>query len=66
MSTPRDPRVDPKAGDVIYRDGSFRTVIRKRGHYVVFNQSPRDADESEPINSWRNWASKAEVKVTAV
>jgi len=70
----RDPRVDPKAGDVIRRQettGMTRTVVQYHSRYqrVLFNERiayARKSTEFKPhrelsLRQWRNWAASAEV-----
>lgn len=72
MSTPRDPRVDPKAGDQISRNDRFRTVVKVDRFDIYYNArtlgmgSFKGVDRKCFITTWQDWARKAEVKVTAV
>lgn len=69
MSTPRDPRVDPKAGDVITKNGKIRTVIKVDRFDIFYNARTLGAGSINGIqkecfiSTWQDWAKKAEVKV---
>lgn len=61
--TKRDPRVDPKKGDVL-KNGATRTVkeVGRYGkHDVVFCTDTRKQWVEPYIGQWRRWAAKAEV-----
>lgn len=64
MAAERDPRVDPKAGDVLRKDGEWhgisdiyreRRVRRVNGNVIVH------VSGTCSLSTWRKWAAKAEV-----
>lgn len=64
-SNTRDPRLDPRAGDVLMNRGVRREAQRvsESGESVrSFFLSPRwRHTEWAPITTWRKWAKNAEV-----
>lgn len=64
MSTPRDPRVDPRPGDVLMLDDVTRQVTGTEERFVTY--SGFFGTMREKRGKWRRWAKQAEVKVTAV
>ena len=62
----RDPRVDPRPGDVLEKNSLSRTVLDVRGMDIVWGR--RDST-SKPniawISTWREWARTATILHTA-
>lgn len=60
----RDPRTDPRAGDVVNDGTAVVEVLALLGageiHYRV-TVGAHDCDVKSPIDSWRSWARTAEV-----
>lgn len=61
MPTKRDPRTDPRPGDVIERDGLRRCVDSVFGCNIRWRRKPGAALRSCLITAWRNWAKDAAV-----
>ena len=67
----RDPRVDPKAGDVLV--GAYRTRAVEKidmrfgrfGEQYVFWRCPTGGGESASVKAWRKWAQRARVEKVA-
>ena len=62
----RDPRVDPKPGDVLgFRKGSFRHIVSTRGQWVVFHSRCGsqwvNSAMRETLEEWREAMKDAEV-----
>lgn len=66
--TPRDPRRDPRKGDVLIKGKTRRTVVDgKRGEppfYVVFTDAAGEK-QTTGLPAWRAWAKSAELERTA-
>lgn len=67
MSQTRDPRTEPKAGDMLKR-GKFRRLVialggtcRRVVFYASINALSGRRNASCWITTWRDWAAKAEV-----
>ena len=66
----RDPRVDPKPGDVVRmwfrppHDPWYRTVLERRGNAVFYESSTKPGERLvDDIGHWRliRWSNQAEV-----
>lgn len=60
----RDPRIDPRPGDRLRKDGSTREVIKHLLIYgqpfVIWTGTAKARGRCNP-DSWRAWAKSAEV-----
>lgn len=56
----RNPRLDPRPGDVLRRDYQLRRVVSLRGVWVKY-ATENGKQYNDAINPWRSWAAKAEV-----
>lgn len=67
MSNERDPRVDPRPGDVLAKDGRERRVdtlifnIGRRAHALLWQRSRNHQLRRCDIETWRTWARDAEI-----
>ena len=69
----RDPRIDPKPGDVLYRKQSRVMVSRRveiaQGAFLRILETAGKAKHSRytlpTLDQWRRWARSADVEVQA-
>ena len=64
----RDPRIDPKPGDVLvgaYRTRTVEKIDMRFGVPYVFWRCPNGGGEDASIRSWRKWAKRARVETVA-
>lgn len=60
----RDPKVDPKSGDVLRGKTGERTVNDRQGNDIYWYLSSSKSPPKERccwISTWRDWAKKATV-----
>ena len=58
----RDPRSNPKEGDLLTRNGMSRRVVKVSGLYVYWNRErSKRGSQRVWILTWREWARTAEV-----
>ena len=68
MDSPRDPRTDPKAGDVLstpYRRRVVYEILRSPHGVFVHWECSNGAREYCSLTSWQAWARTAKVLETA-
>jgi len=67
----RDPRLEPKAGDIVERTGNLRAVIAVRHSpfagkaFVSYRTASIGTVGKVSIDAWRAWASSAAVTKVA-
>lgn len=57
----RDPRVDPKPGDVLRNHSTVRTVTSSANRWVTYYGPDREFELASSIYFWQKWAAEAEV-----
>lgn len=61
----RDPRIDPRRGDVVSRGGVTRTVLEIIGQYTVLYQPYIGRSNKKCwITTWQDWCRRATVEKT--
>lgn len=65
LMSDRDPREDPRLGDVLSVDGDVREVLRCRDGRVEYGFPGKAATRSIPRILWTAWARKADVEKVA-
>lgn len=66
MTTPpRDPRINPMAGDVIRKGPRTRTVARIVQNEILYKRDGQRWESGCLIRAWRAWAKKAEIVTAA-
>lgn len=61
----RDPRLDPRAGDVLAVRSDVRCVLDRDDYRITYTFPHKSAERSIPLVVWQAWARAAEVRESA-
>jgi len=61
----RDPLINPRCGDVVFNNGTQRTIIYTTVYGKVYYANPADARKETDLNSYRKWAEGGDAQAAA-